>query len=181
MYGKIEKDELVKVYHQKPKWFYDDGTQVDDKYLASEGIYPIVDDRPQDFDELSYEVKKNTFDRLAVDHKRQVITNYYVYQRKPDEEIELRLYETKFMEIVGRESELLDKEIGSINELLYSLATGDEEKKNGFVKIYEASKKKKDDLTNIHADKEVRTADKIDLMKEFNTDIILEEEREKER
>lgn len=30
----------------KPNWFYDDGTLVDDSFLATEGIYPVVDVTP---------------------------------------------------------------------------------------------------------------------------------------
>lgn len=50
MYAKVEDNAIVEVLEQKPKWFYDDGNQVDDVYLATENIYPVIEPSIENFE-----------------------------------------------------------------------------------------------------------------------------------
>jgi len=88
-YGKVENQKVVELM-TKPKWFFDDGTIVDDLYLQTEHIYPIPEsaaDYQDDYDFLRYNRIVNEKDDLIFDSQLKNIKNYFKYEEKTLDEV----------------------------------------------------------------------------------------------
>lgn len=86
MYGKIIDNNIVEIYTEKPKWYFDNGSPVDDEYLVEQNIYPldIQDGMPEDYLELPIKYNKilNQPFQMALDLENKVIKNVFVYEIK---------------------------------------------------------------------------------------------------
>ena len=67
LYAHTKENKVYKITG-KPKWFFDDGTQVDDTYLKNEGIFPVQENNP-DYNRLTHKiVEKDITDWIIGDN-----------------------------------------------------------------------------------------------------------------
>ena len=108
MYGQIEEGKVVKIYHRTPKWYFDDGTQVNEEYLISENVYPIEDVDPTKQNIYStISTNRNNLEELVIDETNKLIKNYFVYTTRPLEEIQEEVYTKKKFEIFAKRDSLI--------------------------------------------------------------------------
>jgi len=108
MYGQIEEGKVVKIFHSTPKWYFDDGTQVNEEYLISENVYPIEDVDPAKQNMYyTMSTNRNNLEELVIDETNKLIKNYFVYNTRPLEEVLEEVYDNKKFEIFAKRDSLI--------------------------------------------------------------------------
>lgn len=105
MYGQIELDKVTRIFRGKPKWYFDDGSQVDEEYLIGENVYPIEQVEPQD--KLYYTYSQAELTDLVIDEENKVIKGFHIYTPKPLEDVLEKVYNEKKNEIFERRDQAI--------------------------------------------------------------------------
>lgn len=87
LYGKMQDDKVIDTF-SRPIWYFDDGSKVDDQYLAEhENIYPINTTLNVDINSRLFIAVENDKSAFVLDKTRNVIENYYSYVERSFEDV----------------------------------------------------------------------------------------------
>ena len=111
LYAHIKGNKVEKITG-KPKWFFDDGTQVDDTYLKNEGVYPIDLTEDTTKENMYYTKDINTLNDLVIDEVNKVVKNYYKYTPIPLEQLLEKVYQEKRNEVVSKRDAMIFSDFG---------------------------------------------------------------------
>ena len=94
LYAKVEDGVVIETM-PKPRWFFDDGVQVDDAYLATESIFPVNTSEDASKENMYFSKEVNQASDMVFDAQSNTVKNYYKYTTIPLEDVLEKVYTEK--------------------------------------------------------------------------------------